>query len=91
MSIEERTKSRTIIQNVRGADLPPAWAQQAGILPDQEVDIVIQDRKAALQQLKKLMAQMGEEAKRNGLTEEKLQELLEEIDVERRAERASQK
>jgi hypothetical protein len=78
MSIDERTKSRTIIQNVRGADLPPDWAQKAGILPDQEVDIVIQDRKVALQQLKKQMAQMGEEAKRNGLTEEKLQELLEE-------------
>jgi hypothetical protein len=89
MSSKERTQTRKTIRNVRGADLPPAWAQQAGILPDQEVDIVIQDRKAAIQRLEKLMDKMGEEAQRQGLTEKKLQELLQQIDDERRAEKES--
>jgi hypothetical protein len=86
MKTKERTQQRVTIPNVRGRDLPAEWARQAGVLPDQEVDIVIQDRKAAWRRLKVLMDGMGEEAARKGLTEEKLEKILEEIDDERRRE-----
>lgn len=84
MEAKEHTVQRTTIRNVRGSELPPDWAQQAGVSPEQEVDIVIQDRKAAMRQLTDLMDRMGKEAAHRGLTEEKLNDILNEIDDERR-------
>ena len=88
MTMKEGVLQRTTIRNVQGKDLPSDWAQLAGVAPDQEVDIVIQDRKAAMRRLEKLMEELGKEAAHNGLTEEKLEELLNEIEDERRSERA---
>jgi len=85
--METKTQTRTTITNVRGSELPAAWAERAGVRPDQEVDVVIQDRGAAMRRLTKLMDELGAQAQANGLTEEGLDALLKEIEDERRAER----
>ena len=87
MATKERTRGRTTITNVRGSDLPAAWAARAGVRPDQEVDVVIQDRHTAMRRLSKLMDELGAEAQAKGLTEETLDALLNDIADERRAER----
>ena len=67
----------TTIEQVRGRDLPSDWARQAGVSGDEVVEVVIRPpRTQRLEQLFNLMDRMGEEAKRRGLTEEKLQDLL---------------
>ena len=67
----------TTIEQVRGRDLPPAWAEKAGVGADEVVDVLIQPpREQRLKRLFDLMDRMGEEAKQRGLTEEKLLTLL---------------
>ena len=67
----------TVIDHVKGKELPPAWAEQAGVGPEDEVEITIQSpREARLQQLFEIMDRAGAEAQRKGLTDEKLEELL---------------
>ena len=41
METKEKTRQQTIIRNVRGSELPPAWAQQAGVDADTVVDVTI--------------------------------------------------
>ena len=84
MATKASTIQRTTIANVRGSELPAAWAERAGVHPDQEIDVVIQDRKAAMRRLSKLMDELGSEAEASGLTEEGLDALLKEIKDERR-------
>ena len=68
----------TTIEQVKGRDLPLAWAEQAGVGADEVVDVLIRlPREQRLKWLFDLMDRMGEEAKQRGLTEEKLQALLE--------------
>ncbi len=65
------------IEQVRGRDLPPAWAEKAGVGADEVVDVLIRpSREQRLKRLFDLMDRMGEEAKQRGLTEEKLLVLL---------------
>lgn len=71
----------TTIERVRGCELPPEWAERAGIDADDFVDVVIQPpREQRLKALLSLMDQVAEEAERRGLTEEKLEELLKDDD-----------
>lgn len=68
----------TTIEQVRGRDLPPLWAEEAGVGADELVDVLIRPpREQRLKRLFDLMDRMGEEARQRGLTEEKLQVLLE--------------
>lgn len=68
----------TTIEQVRGRDLPPPWAEEAGVGADELVDVLIRPpREQRLKRLFDLMDRMGEEARQRGLTEEKLQVLLE--------------
>ena len=68
----------TTIEQVRGRDLPPLWAEEAGVDADELVDVLIRPpREQRLKRLFDLMDRMGEEARQRGLTEEKLQVLLE--------------
>ena len=75
-----RTKSTTIEQ-VRGRELPPEWAERAGIAADELVDVTIQPpRQQRLQALFSLMDRAAEDAEKRGLTEETLADLLKDDD-----------
>ena len=82
MATKEQTRSRITITNVRESELPAA-----GVRPDQEAHVVIQDRQAAMRRLTRVMDELSAQAQANGLTEETLDALLKEIKDERRAER----
>ena len=45
METKEKTRQQTTIRNVRGSELPQAWAQQAGIDADTVVDVTIDPRR----------------------------------------------
>ena len=65
------------IDKVKGWELPKAWADEAEVLPEEEVQITIgPTRGEAAKELVRIMDRMGEEARRNGLTEKKLTKLL---------------
>ena len=67
----------TVIDKIKGKELPQEWAEKAGVLPDEEVQVTIgPSREEAAKELIKIMDRMGEEAERRGLTDEKLNELL---------------
>ena len=71
-----RTKTTTI-ERVRGRDLPPEWAKRAGVDPDELLQVIIgPSREQAVEELIGLMDEIGEEAQRRRLTEEKLKALL---------------
>ena len=75
---------QTTIEQVSGRELPKAWAQRAQVQPDDMVQITIApDRDEASKKLIALMDNMGTQAEKNGLTEEKLNQILNEIDEER--------
>ena len=76
MATQALAIKRITITNVRGADLPADWAKQAGVDPDQEIDVVIQDRQAATRRLTRLLDVLGAEAEVNGLTEELLDRMF---------------
>ena len=65
------------IDKVKGYDLPKAWAREAEVRPEEEVQITIgPTREEAAKELVRIMDRMGKEARKNGLTEEKLTKLL---------------
>jgi hypothetical protein len=72
------TKVKTIIINkVKGKDLPKEWAERAEVCPEDTVEVTIQpSRDERLRELFAAMDRVGEEAERQGLTDEKLAELL---------------
>ena len=71
----------TIIDRIRGRDLPREWARQADVGPDELVEVTIQPpRDKRLRELFAIMDRAAKEAKQRGLTEEKLQELLKDDD-----------
>ena len=78
------TSKQTTIERVSGRELPKAWAQRAQVQPDDMVQItIVPHRDEASKKLIALMDKMGAQAAKNGLTEEKLNQILNEIDEER--------
>ena len=68
---------KTIIIDLKGYQLPSEWAEKAGVLPDQAVEVTIQPpREKPLKRLFMIMDEASQEAEAEGLTEEKLAELL---------------
>jgi len=65
---------RTTIRDIKGSQLPKAWAEQAGIHPNQEVDIAIIDRKKSMEEFRRLAQTIGRRVEKyGGLTEEDIQ------------------
>lgn len=71
------TMKTTVLDNIKGSELPPLWAKRAAVRADDEVQITIgPSRDVAGSELLRIMDEMGAEADRRGLTDEKLAELL---------------
>ena len=67
----------TVLDNIKGSELPRQWAERAAVRPDDAVQITIgPSRDEAAKELLRIMDQMGTEADRRGLTDEKLAALL---------------
>lgn len=89
METKERTLTQTTIQNVRGDELPRRWAELVGAADDDELIVQIIPKRLAWQKMKDAMNELSQQAEKNGLTEEKLEEILNEIADERRKEHAA--
>ena len=71
------TKERMTTIATTGEQLPPEWAKQANVAPDEAIQVIIgPSRDRAASELITLMKEMSEEAISRGLTEERLTELL---------------
>ena len=74
------TKQRTdtpVKLNIKGVDMPANWAQQAGVGEDEQVEIIIRpDRKAAAKRMLESARRMRRQAKQKGLTQEKLNAIV---------------
>lgn len=76
MSAPPKTTTLTI-EKVRGRDLPPEWARRAGIGDDDLVDVTLgPPREQRVKALLEFMDQAADEARRKGLDDERLAELL---------------
>ena len=70
---------KTVTQEVHGKDLPEQWRKQAEVNPDDVVIVSIQPQKSTddlVYQLLEIAEQASAEAKKQGLTEEELVEIL---------------
>lgn len=71
------------IDEVKGRDLPRAWAERAGIGPNDTVSVTITaSRREAMRRLGPIMDRIGAQAAASGLTPEKLKEILPDFPVE---------
>jgi hypothetical protein len=67
------------LENIKGNQLPLEWQQRAEMSPDDEVEITISPpRKQQMEELLRLVGEIGRKAKAQGLTEAKLSQLLDE-------------
>lgn len=70
---------KTLTQEVPGRDLPEKWRMLAEVSPDEYVTVIIQPSRDNLtSKLLEIAERASDEAKKKGLTEEKLSELLNE-------------
>jgi hypothetical protein len=71
--------SNVIVEEVKGSELPRRWAEKLGAQPDQSFTVTIQsqeERRAAVQELERIMEAIGREARDRGFTPEALSEIL---------------
>ena len=62
---------------VKGRDLPRAWADRAKIGPDDTVSVTISaSRREAMRRLGPIMDRIAEQAAASGLTPEKIKEII---------------
>ena len=84
--MENPTEKPTLpvtIDEVKGRDLPRAWAERAGIGPDDTVSVTITaSRREAMRRLGPIMDRIAAQATASGLTPEKLKEILPDFPVD---------
>jgi hypothetical protein len=70
--------AKVLVRSIRVRELPPALRDDLDAAPDDEVEVTIDTRKRErdLERLDRVVHQLSEEARRHGLTEETLAELL---------------
>ena len=65
----------TILDNVKGSDLPKIWANKIDIIPDKTYTVIIQPQ-AERQSLKKIMSKISRNAKLRGMKPDILEDIL---------------
>jgi hypothetical protein len=78
-AMEKEPMSNIILEEVKGSELPKRWAEKLGAQPDERFTVTIQseeERRAAAQELERLMGAIGCEAQEAGLTPEALSGIL---------------
>ena len=65
----------TILDNVKGIDLPKIWADKINILPNKIYTVIIQPQEES-KSLEKTMSQISSNAKARGMTPDILEKIL---------------
>ena len=65
----------TILDNVKGSDLPKIWADKIEIISDKTYTVIIQPQEER-QSLQKIMSQISRNAKNRGMTPGILEDIL---------------
>jgi len=65
----------TILDNIRGSDLPKVWADKTNIIPDKTYTVIIQPQEER-QSLEKIMSKISRNAKARGITPDILEDIL---------------
>jgi hypothetical protein len=65
----------TILDNVKGSDLPKIWADKMDIIPDKTYTVIIQPQEER-QSLQKIMSRISRNAKTRGMTPDVLENIL---------------
>ena len=65
----------TILDNVKGSDLPKIWADKIDIIPDETYTVIIQPQEERLS-LQKIMSKISRNAKTRGMTPDVLENIL---------------
>ena len=65
----------TILDNVKGSELPKIWADKIDIIPDKIYTVIIQPQEER-QSLKKIMSKISRSAKIRGMTPDILEDIL---------------
>ena len=65
----------TILDNIKGSDIPRIWANKINIIPDKTYTVIIQPREER-QSLEKILSQISCNAKARGMTPDILEDIL---------------
>ncbi|MBW2063953.1 MAG: hypothetical protein JRJ03_03350 [Deltaproteobacteria bacterium] len=65
----------TIIEDVKGSDLPEAWTKKMQVAPDRIYRVIIQPQEE-YQSLREIMARISRNAKSRGMTPDILEDIL---------------
>ena len=65
----------TILNNIKGSDLPRIWADRINIIPDKTYTVIIQPQEER-QSLEKIMSEISSNAKARGMTPDILEDIL---------------
>lgn len=69
--------AKVIRREMRASELPPTWASELGVAPDAMVRVVVDARpRRDVDTLLRLTKEASEEARRKGLNDRKLRQLL---------------
>ena len=73
--METQKMPSTILDNVKGSDLPKIWADKIDIISDKTYTVIIQPQEER-QSLQKIMSQISRNAKTRGMTPDILEDIL---------------
>jgi len=65
----------TILDNVKGSDLPRVWADRMNVVPDKTYTVIIQPQEER-QSLQRIMSKISRNAKTRGITPDILESIL---------------
>ena len=64
-----------VLDNIKGNELPKAWAEKIKAIPDERYTVTIRPQKES-KNLKQVMSELSRKAQARGLTPEKLEQIL---------------
>ena len=67
-----------VLDNIKGSELPKAWAEKIKAIPDESYTITIRPQREIMS-LKQVMSELSRKAQARGLTPEKLEEILDDV------------
>ena len=65
----------TILDNVKGSEIPKIWSEKITILPNKTYTVIIQPQEES-QSLQKIMSQISRNAEARGMTPDILEKIL---------------
>jgi hypothetical protein len=73
--MEKYKMPTNVLDNIKGRELPKAWAEKIKAIPDESYTVTIRPQRES-KSLKQVMSELSRKAQARGLTPEKLEEIL---------------